>query len=79
MKTDSELILMGLKAQRKEISKKIDQCLREWVSYSEEHDLNVNDLNELTSDVSKYRAELAEIDGRILKLEPVFCADDIPF
>lgn len=79
MKTDSELILMGLRAQRSQVIGSINKCLKEWVEHSEQTDLNVNDLNELTSDVSKYRAELAEIDGRILKLEPVFCADDIPF
>jgi hypothetical protein len=79
MKTDQELILMGLRAQRSQVIGSINKCLREWVEQSENTDLDVEDLNSLSQDVIKYRAELAEVDGRILKLTPVFCSDDIPF
>lgn len=79
MKTDSELILMGLKSAKRDVIGRINKRLKDAVEHSEQTDLNVNDLNKLTEKLGELRGELAEIDGRILKLEPQFAADDIPF
>jgi hypothetical protein len=79
MKTDNELVLMGLRSYKDCMTKKIRLCLKEWAKESEEKDLSVTDLNKLSNDIAVYRSELAEIEGRIKKLEPVFAADDIPF
>lgn len=79
MKSDSELIVMGLKSQKREVIGTINQVLKKTVEHSEQTDLGVMDLNRLTEKLSQLRAELAECENRILKLEPQFAADDIPF
>lgn len=79
MKTDNELLLMGLRSLKSETIGKLNKCINKWADETGERDLTVNDLNTLSNDIAVYRAELAEVEGRILKLSPQFAADDIPF
>jgi hypothetical protein len=76
MKTENEIMLIGLKEYRDDVLRKVKIMLRK---YEKVTLLTVFDLNSISNDISKYRAELAEIESRINKLEPQFNADDIPF
>jgi len=82
-KTNEELILVGLKAYKNELDRKITQCFKEWAKHFEADYVSLSDLESAIKDLEQYKNELSEVVAKIHELDPPtdqgFAADDIPF